>query len=91
MEQLTGDSDLISVRSRASRDRPFTVVKKMQADAEAVHQSKIKEIEASAAEAQAKLSELQRTKPGDTGQRFILSPEQQQEIANFNKKKARSE
>jgi ABC-type uncharacterized transport system involved in gliding motility auxiliary subunit len=88
VEQLTGDSDLISVRSRASRERPFTVVKKMQAAAEAVHQNKIKEIEASAAEAQAKLTELQRTKTGDTGQRFILSPEQQQEIANFNKKKA---
>ena len=34
VEQLAGDSNLIAVRSRASRERPFTVVQKMQADAE---------------------------------------------------------
>jgi Skp family chaperone for outer membrane proteins len=81
---------LITVRSRASRDRPFTVVKKMQADAEAVHQNKLKELQASLAETQSKLSELERTKQGDAGQRFILSPEQQQEIANFKKKQAQT-
>jgi ABC-type uncharacterized transport system involved in gliding motility auxiliary subunit len=86
IEQLTGDSNLIAVRSRASRERAFTVVKKMQADAEANFRSKIKEMETSLADAQRKLSELQRTKAGEGGQRFILSPEQQQEIANFRKK-----
>ena len=45
IDQLTGDSNLIAVRSRASRERPFTVVKKMQADAEASYRSKIKELE----------------------------------------------
>ena len=33
-------------------------------------------------------NELQRTKPGETAQKFILSPEQQTEIANFRKKEA---
>jgi ABC-type uncharacterized transport system involved in gliding motility auxiliary subunit len=87
VEQLAGDSNLISVRSRASRERPFTVVQKLQADAEANYQNKIRELESSLADTQRKVNELQRTKGGD-GQRFILSPEQQQELANFRKTEA---
>jgi ABC-type uncharacterized transport system involved in gliding motility auxiliary subunit len=84
VEQLSGDSNLIAVRSRASRERPFTVVKKIQADAEANYRSKIKELETSLSETQRKVNELQKGK--ETGQKFILSPEQQQELANFQKK-----
>jgi ABC-type uncharacterized transport system involved in gliding motility auxiliary subunit len=86
VEQLAGDSNLIAVRSRASRERPFTVVQRLQADAEANYQSKIKELEASLAETQRKVNELQKSKEG--GQRFILSPEQQQELSNFRKTEA---
>jgi ABC-type uncharacterized transport system involved in gliding motility auxiliary subunit len=86
IEQLSGDNNLISVRSRASRERQFTVVKQMQEKAESAYRSKIKELETSLSEAQSKLTELQRTKGDKGGQRFILSPEQQQEIANFRKK-----
>ena len=86
VEQLAGDSNLIAVRSRASRERPFTVVQKMQADADANYRTKIKEVENSLAETQRNLSELQKSKEG--GQRFILSPEQQQELVNFRKKEA---
>jgi len=87
VEQLSGDDNLIAVRSRASRERPFTVVRKMQADAEANYRNKIKELETSLTDAQSKLNDLQRSK-GDqaSGQKFILSPEQQAEIANFRKK-----
>ncbi|MEQ1858384.1 MAG: Gldg family protein [Chthoniobacteraceae bacterium] len=86
IEQLSGDSNLIAVRSRASRERQFTVVKEMQAKAESAYQSKIKSLESSLAEAQAKLNDLQRTKADKGGQKFILSTEQQQEIANFRAK-----
>jgi len=86
VDQLTGDSNLIAVRSRASRERVFTVVKKMQAEAEASYRNKIKELEESLAETQKKIGELQKSK--QEGQRFILSPEQQQELANFRKKEA---
>jgi ABC-type uncharacterized transport system involved in gliding motility auxiliary subunit len=86
VEQLAGDSNLIAVRSRASRERPFTVVQKLQADADANYRSKIKELEENLAETQRKVNELQKSKEG--GQRFILSPEQQQELANFRKKEA---
>jgi ABC-type uncharacterized transport system involved in gliding motility auxiliary subunit len=87
VEQLAGDSNLIAVRSRASRERPFTVVQKMQANAEASYRTKIKELEGSLAETQRNLNELQKSK-GEAGQRFILSPEQQQELENFRKKEA---
>lgn len=86
IEQLAGDSNLIAVRSRASRERQFTVVKEMQAKAEAAYQTKIKSLESSLQEAQTKLNELQRAKADKGGQKFILSPEQQQEIANFRAK-----
>jgi len=84
IDQLTGDSNLIAVRSRASRERPFTVVKKMQADAEASYRSKIKELEDSLADTQRKIGQLQSGK--QEGQRFILSPQQQDELANFRQK-----
>ena len=86
IEQLAGDNNLIAVRSRASRERPFTVVKKMQAEAEANYRSKIKELEAAWPNAAQAERTADRSKEG--GQRFILSPEQQQEIANFRKKEA---
>lgn len=84
IDQLTGDSNLITVRSRASRERPFTVGKKMQAEAEASYRSKIKELEESLTDTQRKISQLQSGK--QEGQRFILSPRQQDELANFRKK-----
>ena len=86
VEQLAGDSNLIAVRSRASRERPFTVVQKLQADADANYRSKIKELEQNLAETQRKVNELQKGK--ESGQQFILSPEQQQELVNFRKTEA---
>lgn len=88
IEQLTGDENLITVRSRASRERPFTVVNEMQAKAESAYRSKIKELETSLSDTQSKLNQLQQSKQekGEKGQRFILSPEQQAEITNFRKK-----
>ena len=89
IEQLTGDSNLIAVRSRASRERPFTVVREMQTEAESRFRDKIKQIEGSLAEAQQKLNQLQQAKkPEGGGKSFLLSPEQQQEIANFRKKES---
>jgi len=84
--QMTGDNDLISVRSRATQNRPFTLIKKMQAEAQQAYQSKIKELEESLAETEQRLGELQQAKQGN--QRFILSPEQQAEVEKFRQKEA---
>ncbi len=86
IEQLSGDSNLIAVRSRATAVRPFVVIKEMQARAESHYQDTIRQLETSLADAQRKLNELQQSK--QSGQQYILSPEQQQEIANFRKKEA---
>jgi ABC-type uncharacterized transport system involved in gliding motility auxiliary subunit len=86
VEQLSGDNNLIAVRSRATLNRPFTRVKKMQAEAEARFRGKVKELEDSLAETQRRLTELQQNK--EKGQRFILSPEQQVELEKFQKTEA---
>lgn len=87
VEQMTGDDNLISVRSRASLTRPFTRVKAMEAAANVRFQSKIKQLEDSLAETQRKLTELQQQKQ-DKDQRLILSAEQRQEVDNFRKTEA---
>src|SRR5262245_24350128 len=86
VEQLTGDNNLISVRSRAVQNRPFKVVKRMQAEAESSYRSRIKELEDSLAQTQQQLNELQQKK--EKGQRFILTPEQQTAVENVRKKEA---
>jgi ABC-type uncharacterized transport system involved in gliding motility auxiliary subunit len=87
VEQLAGDSNLIGVRSRATLNRPFTVVNQMKERAEDALRGKIKELEAGKQETEQKLAELQRTKEKGQ-QRFILSPEQQQEIGRYRTKVA---
>jgi ABC-type uncharacterized transport system involved in gliding motility auxiliary subunit len=88
VEQMAGDNNLIEVRSRATLNRPFTVVQKMQKQAEDSYRNKIKELEDGLQETQKRLNELQSKK--EKGQRFILSPEQQQEVERFKKKEAES-
>lgn len=85
IENLTGDTSLISIRSRASRDRPFTVVRELQAKAESKFRDKIAQLEQGLAETEQRLNELQSRKEG-ASQQFILSPEQQKELENFRKK-----
>jgi ABC-type uncharacterized transport system involved in gliding motility auxiliary subunit len=87
VEQMAGDNNLIGVRSRATLSRPFTVVKKMEAEAEARGQVKIAELQQSLQEAQQRLGELQQQKK-DKDQRYILSAEQRAEVENFRQKQA---
>jgi ABC-type uncharacterized transport system involved in gliding motility auxiliary subunit len=86
VEQLAGDSNLIAVRSRATLNRPFTLVKKMEAEAQEKFQGRIKDLEKKKQEAEQKINQLQQSKSKE--QRFILSPEQQKEIENFKKEQA---
>ena len=89
VEQLTGDNNLIAVRSRATQNRPFTRIKKMEAAANDKFRNEIKRLEESASEAQRKINELQQQKK-DKDQRFILSPEQTAELAKLRKEEAES-
>ena len=84
---MAGDGSLVGLRSRAPLSRPFTVIKKMEAEAEAGGEAKIVELQHSLADTQQRLAELQQQK-SDKDQRLILSPEQKTEIDNFRKKQA---
>ena len=87
VEQLSGDSNLIAVRSRATQNRPFEKIKQIEAVANEKFQSEIKRLEESKAEAQRKINDLQQQKK-DKDQRFILSPEQAAELAKLRKEEA---
>jgi len=88
VEQMGGDQNLIGVRSRATQSRPFTVVKEMQAQAQARYQEKIASLQKQVDETNQKLGELQGKK--EAGQRFVLSKEQQEEIERFKTKRAKA-
>lgn len=83
VEQLAGDQNLISLRSRAAFTRPLSVIRDMEARAQQAYLGKIKTLEDSLNKTQEKLQELQRGRAG--GQATILTPEQQAEIENFRK------
>jgi len=87
VEQLTGDSNLITIRSRATTHHPFTRIEDMEAAAEAQGEAKITELQNSLNDTQQRLDELQQQKK-DQDQRLILSPEQRAELDNFRKKQA---
>jgi ABC-type uncharacterized transport system involved in gliding motility auxiliary subunit len=87
VEQLSGDNNLIAVRSRAIMEHPFTRVKKIEAEAQNRYMDKIKELEDSRDKASQRLQELQQQK--SQNQKFILSPEQQAEIENLRKTEAK--
>jgi len=87
VELMAGDQNLIKVRSRAVRNRPFEVVKKKEAEANARFQAEIAKLEEKLQETQRRLNELQSQKQ-DANQRFILSPEQEKELQAFQKQEA---
>jgi ABC-type uncharacterized transport system involved in gliding motility auxiliary subunit len=86
VEQLAGDSDLIGIRSRASGNRPFVLVNKMETAAQQKYQSKIDELEDNLNQARQNLAALQTSKQSD--QKMLLSPEQQAEIKKFQENEA---
>ena len=88
LEQNAGDENLISVRSRATMNRPFTKVREMQVAAEERFRNKIKELEKGLQDTQTRLNELQQAKQGTGQQKFIMSPEQQAELQKFKQKQA---
>jgi ABC-type uncharacterized transport system involved in gliding motility auxiliary subunit len=84
IEQLSGDNNLIAVRSRATLSRPFTRIQKMETAANEKFQSEIKQLEAKASEASQRINELQQQRK-DKDQRFILSKEQTDELTKLRK------
>jgi ABC-type uncharacterized transport system involved in gliding motility auxiliary subunit len=87
VENLSGSNDLISLRTRAPDARPFTVVQKMQADAQAQFQTQADTLQQRLKDTQARLHELEQGGVG-AGQQatgVAVTPEQQAEIDRFKR------
>lgn len=80
-ENMLGSNDLISLRTRATGERPFTVVEDMQKSADARFLSEEQDLNARIAETQEKLAAL--SKPAPNGEAAALTAEQQAEIEKF--------
>ena len=83
VENMMGSNEMISLRTRAVSDRPFTVVEDLQRQAEAQFLTEEQMLEQRVEQTEARLAELQGTGGGGAEAQEIFSPEQQAEIDNF--------
>ena len=88
VEQLAGDQNLATLRSRAAFSKPLTVLRQMEAQAQQEYLGKIKGLEDGLNQTTEKLQALQkgRTGVGAASAATVLTAEQQIEIENFRKK-----
>ncbi|MGD0189663.1 MAG: Gldg family protein [Rhizomicrobium sp.] len=87
IENLTGSSDLISLRTRATNNRPFTVVQDLQAHAQAQYQQEADALQQQLTDTQNRLHELEQggSTNGQATNSATLTPEQQAEITRFKR------
>ena len=81
VEQLTGDNNLIAVRSRANVVHPFTRIKDMETVANQKFQGEIKSLEEKKAAARKAINDLQAQRKDN--QRIFLNKEQSAEITKL--------
>lgn len=81
VEDMTGSTGLISVRSRAGFTRPFHKVIDLQREAEKRYRTKERELQKKLKETKQRIARMQVERSGSGEQ--ILTPEQQKEIAQF--------
>jgi ABC-type uncharacterized transport system involved in gliding motility auxiliary subunit len=81
VDNLTGSTDLISIRGRATSQRPFTVVEDMKRAAEENFRGKERDLQQKLNDTERKLTDLQSGKT--KGSEMILSPEQSTELQKF--------
>ncbi len=86
VENLTGSSDLISLRTRATNDRPFLVVQHLQADAERQFKQQEDTIKERLSETEQQLKNLQ--SGSGSGTSMGISPKQEAAINQFKRQLA---
>jgi ABC-type uncharacterized transport system involved in gliding motility auxiliary subunit len=87
LDNLAGSADLISVRGRASFQRPFRRVEALRAQAEEHFRTTEQELETQLRQTEDKLTALQARRNDQSA--LILTPEQQQELERFQQEKLR--
>ncbi len=83
VENLSGSNDLISLRSRGEYSRPFTVVEKIQRDAQKQFHDQEQKLQAKLHQTEEKLQNLQKKGTGRNGHEVILSSQEKKEIERF--------
>jgi len=84
VENLAGSNDLISLRTRETAQRPFTVVRDLQAHAEEQFQAEEKQLQQHLTDTQQRLHDLQQG-GGDQSGAVGLTAAQQAEVEQFRR------
>ncbi len=82
IEQISGNQDLIAIRSRGRFSRPFGRVDALEYKAMAAWQSQEEQLNAALEETRRQIADLQQQKKGS--QKFILSKEQEEAVTRFH-------
>ena len=85
VDNLTGSSDLISIRGRETSTRPFERVNELRLAADQKFRSTEESLQAKLTSTEQKLVELQKQR--EDGSELLLSPEQEAEIQKFQQEK----
>ena len=90
VENLSGSNDLISLRTRATSSRPFTVVQKLQAQAQSRFQQEADALKQKLSDTETRLHALEQGGGANASAQSgtALTAEQQQEIARFKREVA---
>ncbi|HVS22734.1 MAG TPA: Gldg family protein [Gammaproteobacteria bacterium] len=81
LDNLSGSSDLIGLRSREIYSRPFTTVEKLRRDADAKFRETEQELQSQLSDTERKLGELQAGRSDKSS--MLMNSEQQAEIQRF--------
>ncbi len=90
VENLSGSNDLISLRTRATSSRPFIVVQKLQAQAQARFQQEADALKQKLSDTETRLHALEQGGGANAQAQSgtALTPEQQREITRFKREVA---
>ncbi|MCC6950293.1 MAG: GldG family protein [Phycisphaerales bacterium] len=81
IDNISGGTDLVSVRAREESTRPFTTVQDMERRAQARYLAEEEALEALKKDTEERLAQLQQ--PGADGGSLVLTPEQEAEVQKF--------
>lgn len=81
IDNISGGTDLVSVRAREESARPFTTVQDMERRARASYLAEEEALEALKKETEERLAQLQQ--PATEGGSLVLTPEQEAEVRSF--------
>jgi ABC-type uncharacterized transport system involved in gliding motility auxiliary subunit len=87
LDNLTGSSDLISVRGRQSFFRPFTAVDELRQRADQQLRATEQDLNKQLQQTEGKLQQLQASRQDQTS--LALTPEQEQELVRFQQERGR--